>query len=147
MKNKDFEEKIMGRPIKYNKDEWAEKLYEWSKKDDAINLVGFCADNDIPSEYLSVWAKENDNFSQSLKIAKLKIAQRREKLVSEGKLYHGAWQRGAGVYDSILHTHEREEKKYEAEIKQALEKTNTENLIDLLKAINEGKLTQSEDNE
>ena len=134
--------KILGRPEKYSREEWAEKLFKWAKKDDSMNLLGFCAENDIPAEYMSRWSNENDSFRQALKIAKVQIGMRREKLVSEGKLYHGAWQRGAGVYDNLIHQHERDEKKYDAEIKLALEKTSAENLIDLVAMINSGKLKQ-----
>lgn len=132
----------MARPQEWNKEEQAELLLEWAAKEDSMNLLGFTNQQMFPPEYLSRWSKESDAFCQALKIAKAKVAERRERLVSEGKLYHGAWQRGAAVYDSIIHAHEREQKEFESKLKQKELEQASLSLSDLKKGLDEGTIKQ-----
>ena len=132
-----------GRPIKWDKDKEADRLLEWSEDENSVTLLNFCNQSGYPPEYLSVWSKENDKFSHALKLAKCRVGERREKLVSTGKLYHGAWQRGAAVYDHFIHTHERAVKEHEIKIKAQQDAVEKKNLIDLAKEANQGNISQS----
>ena len=70
----------MGRPKKYTPSKIKKiglKLILWAKEHSKANevfwLKDFCIENKFPSEYLSVWSKqegETSEFSQSLKMAK-----------------------------------------------------------------------------
>jgi hypothetical protein len=62
-----------GRPKKYTDDiviKHGQGLLEFMKTDGNVWLKDYCIKNDFPSEYLSVWSKENEEFSQSYKKAK-----------------------------------------------------------------------------
>ena len=112
-----------GRPRKYDRDEMGEKMLEWVKDDNATTLLQFCVQEQIPAEYIIEWSKEKDhNFPKALKIVKATLGVRRENLVSKGTLYHGAWQRNAGVYDGFLKSHEREEKELDIELKNTIDR-------------------------
>ena len=62
----------MGRPKKYD-DEFISKeleaLVEWMKDDNNFWLKDFSIERGYPYAYLSVWANENESFSNSLKKA------------------------------------------------------------------------------
>lgn len=130
-----------GRPKTYDRDEEAELLREWAKKDDAINLLGFTVERGYPAENLSVWANENPEFSKAVKFAKQCIAVRREKMLNSGKLHNSTWQRCAALYDTQLHLHERAEKEFESNLRSKEEKEKM-SMSDLLTATKEGKIKQ-----
>jgi hypothetical protein len=106
-----------GRPRRYDLDELADKLIEWSKQPQNMTLLDFCNDYEIRASYLSEWAKIDQRFSEALDLAKSQIGARRERLVSYGKLEKGAFNRTQGMYDKLLNEFEREEKEYEYGLK------------------------------
>ena len=132
----------IGRPEVWNKEEQAKLILEWSKKDDSINLMAFCNDQEFPAEYLSRWAKDSETFCQALKVSKQRIAARREKMLNEGKLHNSAWQRCASLYDAQLHMHERAEKEFEHNLKMKQIEQEAKNMCDLKKEMADGKLQQ-----
>jgi hypothetical protein len=116
-------EKPFGRPREYDRNEIAQKLIEWAKKDNSLNLCEFCGENLIPPQKLGVWAKECEYFRSSYDIVKSLIASRREKKLSKGELHVKAYDLNAATYDYFLKEERREEKAFEAEIaaKQAID--------------------------
>lgn len=123
-----------GRPKEYDLDSLAQALSEWSQKDDSLNLLEFCNEQDLLAEYLSRWAKENVDFEQALKKAKQQIATRREKLVNKNAFNYGIYQRGQAMYDIFLHEHERAEKQFDADLKRKDKEADQESFVE---AINE----------
>ena len=132
----------MGRPLKYDREEEARLILEWSKKEDSINLLGFTTEREYPAEYLSVWSNENPNFSQVIKLVKQRIAVRREKMLNEGKLHNSTWQRCAAAYDTLLRDHEREQKEFESKLKQKELEIASMSLCDIQKGLDEGTIKQ-----
>ncbi len=108
----------IGRPQEYDKNEIANKLINWSKKDDSINLNKFCALNSIPPSYLSVWAKESETFSQAYELAKSHLGYRREEMLTMETLHVKAYDLNAATYDYFL----KEEKRKQAEFESSLRK-------------------------
>lgn len=108
---------VGGRPREHNRDEIAEKLILWAKKDDSLNLCGFCADNLIAPSKIGMFARECEKFRLSLDITKSILADRREKMLSEGKLHMKAYDLNANTYDYFLKEEKREEKKFESDLK------------------------------
>lgn len=110
-----------GRPRRYDLNELADELVEWSKQPQNITLLDFCNDYMIVQTYLSDWAKEHEKFSEALLYAKSQIGARRERLVSYGKLDRAAFGRAQGMYDRMINDYEREEKEFEYGLKSKVE--------------------------
>lgn len=129
--------KTSGRPG-YDLDVEAKALDEWSKKPEAINLLGFTNERDYCAENLSVWAHKHKEFAKALKKAKERIALRREFWVNNERMNYGIYQRYQGMYDPLLHQYEREQKEFEAELKRKSEddQTSTINVISRNSRIN-----------
>jgi len=106
-----------GRPREHDLDEWAEKLIEWSKKEDSSNLNGFCADNMLPPTYITRWAREDKHFCSAYEYAKAQLGARRERKLAEGTLHVKAYDLNAKVYDEFLKQEHRQEMEYEASLK------------------------------
>ncbi len=116
-----IEQKKAGRPRRYDLDELADKLIEWSQQPQNITLLDFCNDYMIVQTYLSDWAREHKAFSEALLYAKSQIGARRERLVSYGKLATCAFGRAQGMYDRMINDYEREEKEFEYGLKSKVE--------------------------
>lgn len=113
---------------KYYPDELAIKLDEWSKRESSRWIGDFAIENEIDDpSYFSKMAEQSPPFSKSLRLAKLRIASRlRQSLNSEtynASLFH----REIGLYDHYLKAHDREEKEFEASLKN---KENTSQVND-----------------
>lgn len=106
-----------GRPRVHDRDEIAEKLIDWAKKDNSLNLCAFCAENLIDPSRITQWANECERFKQAVGLAKSFIAARREIMLSEGKLHMKAYDLNANTYDYFLKNEKRDEKKFESDLK------------------------------
>ncbi len=115
-----------GRPLKYDMEQEAIAIEEWSKKESAINLVGFVCERDICPDYIYDWADRSEVFSQALKKAKARLAERRERLMNQNAINYGSFNRYQDIYDPFLKRHEDEKKNYEAYLKKAEEKSTQE---------------------
>ncbi len=127
-----------GRPRLYHPEEEAKAIDEWSKLDNSINLVGFCVYRDICPDYIYDWEKESTEFSQALKKAKARLADRREKMMNENKLNYGSFNRYQSVFDPFLYKHEDNLKAREAELKANADSKSQQpvniNIVDYSKA-------------
>jgi len=111
---------VGGRPRIHDRDQIEIELFEWLKKPDSINLCGFCADHDpmLDPGTITKWCiGDPDGFGKSIRKARAKLADRREKLLSENKLHPKAYDLNAPVYDHFLKQEKREEKEFEASLK------------------------------
>ena len=106
-----------GRPREHNREQIALDLIEWAKKDDSLNLNGFCADQLIAPSKITLWARENDEFRLAYETAKSFIGRRRESGLINGTLHVKAYDLNAAVYDHFLKEDKREQAKYEADLK------------------------------
>lgn len=135
-----------GRPKEYDREAIGKALLEWAKKDDSLNLNGFCTTNDplIPPSYLSVWAKEDDEFSQAYEITKSFLAVRRELKLKDGELHVKAYDLNASVYDFFLKEERRKEKEHEAEVKAkaTMKEAEAMSMVDVAKAASKGEIKQ-----
>lgn len=105
-----------GRPREWNLDEVAYDLIEWSKKEDSINLCGFCADYMIPPSHLTRWRDQDDDFRKAFEYAKIQLGSRREKMLNSDMLHVKAYDVNAKVYDHFL----KDESRIEAEFMNSL---------------------------
>jgi hypothetical protein len=114
-----------GRPQKYDRVEYAKLLDDWSETKDAVNIMQFCAKYNLEGEYISRWAKESDEFSQSLNRARAKLCARQSELVQKGKYDWRDYNRQLGYYNKVIQEFDREELAYEYGLKKGLENKET----------------------
>lgn len=134
----------VGRPRIYDGDLIAKELLEWVEKEDSINLCAFCADKKyLP---LLLWRLEKDNqaFSDAYMLAKMRLAERRERYTNDNSLNYGSFQRYQSVYDPFLRKDEDNEKEKDAARKQGISDKEQVNLFMLAKLAAEGKISQKE---
>lgn len=116
----------IGRPNEHDVHQIAVDLVVWSRKEDSINLCGFCAENEIPPSLFSRWEKESDVFAKAFRIAKVAIGARRERKVSEGTLHSKCYDLNASVYDHFLRQEKRDQMEFEALLKAQEQKQYTD---------------------
>lgn len=128
-----------GRLRTYDRDDIADKLIEWAKKDDSLNLCAFCAQNEIAPSKLSNWAKECDRFRQSLDLAKCFLGVRREEKVSTGELHLKAYDLNVANYDYFLKEERRDQLQFESDLKkrenQGGKNFTTQDILDAISEI------------
>lgn len=116
------------RPREHDRDEIAGKLVEWAKKEDSINLCGFCCSLDdplVPSK-LSQWAAEDTNFRQALEIARCFLGQRREKLLNQELLHVKGYDLNSTTYDIFLKEDKMHMSAYESSLRKEIDSKPTE---------------------
>ena len=122
----------------------AEELLEWVQDEDSINFSGFCADRGYLPNLIWRIEKECAEFSEAYTLAKMKLAERRERFLNADMLNYGAFQRYQSGYDPFLTKAEDEEKDKDAHRKKGLVETEQANLFLLAKLAAEGKISQKD---
>jgi len=103
---------------KHDPEQLAIDLDEWSQREDSQWLMQFAIEFRIPSpSYLGELANQSDSFRESLQIAKYRMALRNTKKLHAGEYNSVQFQREIGMYDAFLKAHDREEKEFEASLK------------------------------
>lgn len=112
-----------GRPREHNREQIAQDMIEWAKKDDSINLNKFCAlyDPPIPPSKITNWAKEEDYFRQAYESTKAFIGFRREEKLNNEELHVKAYDLNATTYDHFLKDERRQQAEYEASLKSQID--------------------------
>ena len=132
-----------GRPPKYNQVELAEKLLIWVGLETSVNLCEFCALNMIDPKYLLELSKNDTEFSESYRIAKMFLGVRREKKLCNGELHQAAYNKNTHVYDAFIFDTDEVLKDLELERKKRLidyessKKTDVPPFTDLTEIQNE----------
>jgi len=121
---------------KWFPDQLAIDLDAWSKRDDARWLGDFLLEHEIDlPDYLTRFANESELFAKSLRLAKFRIASRIRNQVHDESYNVSVFHREIGMYDMLLKAHDREEKEFEASLKDKLEKNVSEDAIANAKAV------------
>lgn len=107
----------MVRPREYNREELADKLIAWAKKDDSINLCSFCGELEMAPGILLRMVKEDNRLSEAYDLAKAFLGARREVRLSENKLHVKAYDLNAKTYDRFLKEEGREEMQFQSSLK------------------------------
>lgn len=107
-----------GRPPKYDSIALAKSLDEWSKLETSYNLVGFCLKEEICDYTLHDLNDRCEVFSNSLKLARMRLSERRDAMLMANTLPAKMWERYVDCYDPFLYKHEEKKKDNEAKRKQ-----------------------------
>ncbi len=119
-----------GRPRIWDREEILKKLIEWAKKDDSINLCGFCGSILLDFETYCKFVRESEEFRQAHTTVKLILANRREQRHSEGLLAGKCFDLNARTYDLFAKEEHRDEKTFEAKLKSDTEKETSQEVLD-----------------
>lgn len=131
-----------GRPRIYDAEKIAKELLDWVKDEDSLNFVGFCADKGYLPDLIWRLEKESTDFSNAYTIAKMKLAERRERYLNNDQLNYGAYQRYQHEYDPFLHKAEESMKDRDAARRKGVADSEQANLVLLAKMASQGKLSQ-----
>ena len=127
-------------------------LDEWSKRDDAVALVGFCVERDIYAQRLYEWRDKSQAFAEILNKTQTRIAHRqRTKLHDKTSPYnYGLFMREIGHHDKFLNMYEDDEKNKDAKRAKAIEETKVEEFkvqmscfMEMLKATQQPQATST----
>lgn len=120
-----------GRPEKYPTDKMIKELEEWVKREDSINICGFCADHGYSYELFRGKVMKNEDFKDLYEVVRLKLADRREKMLNSDLLHSHAYNRYQSCYDTFIDKYEDEKKDQEAERKIKIAQAQPKDTIDL----------------
>lgn len=112
---------VAGRPKEHDREKVFNDLVEWAKLDDSININKFCAlhcDPPMPVSNILRWISEEPKFRGPYETAKAFIAFRREEFVSADLLHVKAYDLNSSAYDVHLHSHKRDDLKFESNLKR-----------------------------
>lgn len=143
-KAKLLEKRKAGRPREYDAEKIADELLEWSKDEESINIAQFCADRGYLPGLIWRLEKESEEFSYAYTIARLKLAERRERLMNNNLLNYGAWQRYQRGYDPFLAKDEDDKEDKDAARKKGIVETEQMNLVMLARLAADGKIAQKD---
>lgn len=137
-----LEKRKVGRPREYDAVKIAEELLKWSKDESSINIAQFCADRGYLPGLIWRLEQESEDFSDAYTLARLKLAERRERLMNKNKLNYGAWQRYQRGYDPFLAKDEKEEKDEDAARKKGIVESEQITLVTLARMAARGEIEQ-----
>ncbi len=133
-----------GRPREYDAEKIAAELLEWSKDEESINIAQFCADRGYLPGLIWRLEKESEDFAYAYTITRLKLAERRERLLNNDLLNYGSWQRYQRGYDPFLAKDEDEKEDKDAARRKGVVEAEQMNLVTLVKLAREGNISQKE---
>ena len=134
----------VGRPPVYDAEKLAAELIDWSKNEESINITQFCCDRGYLPGLIWRLEKENTDFSNAYILARMKLAERRERMLNEGLLNYGAWQRYQRGFDPFLAKEEEEVADKDAARKRGIVQAEQANLVTLAKLAAQGKISQKD---
>lgn len=109
-----------GRPKTRDPIAMAKALDEWSQREDALALVGFCAENSISAQSVSELRDLSEEFLEVLKVARARIANRLHTGAYNGKFNTAYILRMIGQYDKFIHDYDKTLRDEEHERKKDL---------------------------
>lgn len=127
-----------GRPPKYDLEQEAKDLLEWSLSDAATSLYQFTNEKPYLASELREFALRSEVFAVALKKAKERIGQRREEHCNDEMMNYGVWARSARMYSTLLDDHEEE-------VEDRKHKRNLEKIEFEIKKKKEADITVSEE--
>lgn len=136
--------KRSGRPRVYCPDKIAEEMLEWVKDESSINIAQFCADRHYLPQLIWQLDKEFEDFNRAYILTRLKLAERRERMLNADILNYGAFQRYQRGYDPFLNREEDIQEDKEASRRKGIVEAQAMNLCTLAKMAADGKIAQKD---
>ncbi len=139
-----LEKRKAGRPRVYDPEKIIQEMKEWVKEEESINFAGFCADRGYLPGLIWRLEQEDEEFGNAYILVKMKLAERRERLLNAEMLNYGTFQRYQSGYDPFLSRSEDEEKDKDATRKKGVVENEQANLFLLAKLAADGKISQKD---
>jgi hypothetical protein len=137
-------DKVQGKNRTFDVNLLAEEIVDWASREDSINFSQFCADRGYLPSLIWQYNKDYEVFSRAYMIAKMKLAERRERMLNNNILNYGTFQRYQAAYDPFLRQFETEVKDEDAARAKGIAMTEKENFVLLAKLANQGQISQKD---
>lgn len=138
------ERKKCGQKRIYDPKIIAEEMLEWAEQETSINFVGFCAGHGYMASLIWRLEKEDPDFSEIYELVKMKLAERRERLMNMEMINYGSWMRYQKGYDPFLSKHEDDEATKKADREKGLAEQEAMNFVKFVKLAQEGEIKQDD---
>lgn len=142
LKNELRERRKAGRPRVYDPEKIMQEMIEWVEDDMAISFCDFCYEHGYLPGLIWRLEQENEDFEEAYTFVKMKLAERRERLMNAECLNYGSWARYQGSYDPFLEKHETKEKDEDAKRRKGIVEAEQMNLVTLAKMAAAGEIAQ-----
>ena len=109
---------FIGRPSQYDLKAIGKDLVEWSQQPDALKFTMFAAPRHINLQRFSEWADKDEDFAESLAIAKQFMDINRFKAAAQDVMPEQWYSKNERVYDAFHDDHYRKEKKFESGLRK-----------------------------
>jgi hypothetical protein len=137
-------EETFQRPRFYDYEKIADELLEWAELETSINLCQFCADRNYVVKSFYDWKEKSPYFRDAWELTKMRLAERRERLLNADLLNYGTWARHAKRFDPFLHIEEEEDLDKEANRRKGIVQAEQANLITLAQMLRENQISQKD---
>ena len=134
--------KVTGRPKEYDLKAEAEALVKWAKKPDSMHLSAFAISRGYSAPKLYLWRNENEDFHESLVMAKDILAIRIREGVNAKTYNERMGARDITSHDSLLKIDERDDMAYASSLKIKQDEAQAHTLVELNKMSASGDLCQ-----
>jgi hypothetical protein len=142
MTNSGLSKRKYSPSVRYDRDIICEQLKEWGEKDTSINLCEFCAVKGYLPSLLWSLEKSDEAFNRQFTLTKLRLAERRERMLNARKLDTGSFHRSQRSYDAFLKKDEDEKAERDAALRVKIEKQKNINVSDLMERLNNKQIKQ-----
>ena len=133
-----------GRPREYDEKIIIEEMLIWSLKETSLNFVGFCAEHGYLPSVIWRLQHEFEEFEEAYMLTRMRLADRREKMLNSEELNYGSWNRYQKHYDPFLDKHEEDDKDKDNKRRKDVAKQEGMNLSTLLKMASSGEIKQKD---
>lgn len=142
--NKEYflERRVKTKPRQYDHTIIMAEMMDWVRDEDAINFCDFCYERGYLPNLIWRLDKEFEEFSDTYTLIKMKLAERRERLLNCDMLNTRAWERYQAGYDPFLRKDESEEKDKDAERKRGTVNDQQANLLTIVDMFRQGAIKQ-----
>lgn len=127
------------KPLNHDPIKVATQLMLWVKKETSISMCDFCWQHGYTQDVIRKLAKNYEDFYNDLQLVKMKMAERRERLLNAELLERGTFHRHQALFDPFLNKFEESKKDKEASRKAGIVKNEHANLVTLAQLAAEGK--------
>ncbi len=139
---KTYREMKITKPRTYDYDKLAEEILEWAEQEDSINLCAFCVERGYLPGTLWDIQQKHEPFAQAYEFARMRLAERRERMLNADMLNAGSFHRYQAQYDPFLRKDETDEKDKDAARRKGIVESEQTNLVMLAQMAAEGKISQ-----
>ena len=142
--NKEYfaERRVRKHARKYDHTIIMKEMIDWAKDEGAINFCDFCFERGYLPNLIWRLDQEFEEFSDVYTLVKMKLAERRERLLNTQNLNYGAWQRYQAGYDPFLRSDEDKEKDKDAKRQKGIANDQQANLVTLVQMFRDGAIQQ-----